>query len=73
MDGDGYRGKDTRPHTTLYKLLFQEIPEIFTAAMNQLVFNHELAPHTQFQWIKERKVIYIPKKPRPVTPEATDP
>ncbi len=26
---------------TLYKLLFQEIPDIFTAAVNQLVFNHE--------------------------------
>jgi hypothetical protein len=36
--------------------------------MNQLVFNHELASHTLFQWIKERKVIYIPKKPHPTTP-----
>jgi hypothetical protein len=53
---------------TLYKLLFQEIPEIFTAAMNQLVFNHELASHSLFQWIKERKVIDIPKKPQPITP-----
>ncbi len=53
---------------TLYKLLFQEIPEIFTAAMNQLVFNHELASHSTFQWIKERKVIYIPKKPHLITP-----
>ncbi len=53
---------------TLYKLIFQEIPDIFTAAVNQLVFNPELASHTSFQWIKERKVIYIPKKPRPTTP-----
>jgi hypothetical protein len=53
---------------TLYKLLFQEIPDIFTAAMNQLVFNHELASHATFQWIKERKVIYIPKKPLPTSP-----
>jgi hypothetical protein len=52
----------------LYKLIFQEIPDIFTAAVNQLVFNHELASHTLFQWIKERKVIYIPKKPRPTPP-----
>ncbi len=36
--------------------------------MNQLVFNHELASHNVFQWIKERKVIYIPKKPLPTTP-----
>ncbi len=53
---------------TLYKLLFQEIPDIFTAAMNQLVFNHELASHAMFQWIKERKVIYIPKKPSSTSP-----
>jgi hypothetical protein len=56
-------------HTiTLYKLLFQEIPSIFTAAINQLVFNHELATHHSFQWIKHRKVIYIPKKPNPLAP-----
>jgi hypothetical protein len=53
---------------SLYKLLFQEIPDIFTAAINQLIFNHELASHGMFQWIKERKVIYIPKKPLPTTP-----
>jgi hypothetical protein len=53
---------------TLYKLLFQEIPDIFTAAMNQLVFNHELASQATFQWIQERKVIYIPKKPLPTSP-----
>ncbi len=52
----------------LYKLLFQEIPDILTAAVNQLVFNHELASHATFQWIKDRKVIYIPKKPFPTTP-----
>jgi hypothetical protein len=51
-------------HTiTLYKLLFQEIPNIFTFAINQLVFNNELAGHHAFQWIK-----YIPKKPNPIAP-----
>ncbi len=53
---------------TLYKLLFQEIPDIFTAAVNQLVFNHEMVTHDMFQWIKEREVIYILKKPLPTTP-----
>jgi hypothetical protein len=53
---------------TLYKLLFQEIPDIFTAAVNQLVFNHKSAFHAMFQWIKKRKLIYIPKKPLPTTP-----
>ncbi len=33
-----------------------------------LVFNNELASHSSFQWIKERKVIYIPKKPSPSLP-----
>jgi hypothetical protein len=45
---------------TLYKILNQELPGIFTAAINQLVFNDELARHPPFQWIKHRKVIYIP-------------
>jgi hypothetical protein len=53
---------------TLYKLLFQEIPHILTASINQLVFNIELARDQEFQWIKERKVIYIPKKPNPLAP-----
>jgi hypothetical protein len=53
---------------TLYKLLFQEIPHIVTASINQLVFNSELARDQEFQWIKERKVIYIPKKPNPLFP-----
>jgi hypothetical protein len=39
-----------------------------TAALNQLVFNNELAGSPAFQWIKHRKVIYIPKKPNPLDP-----
>jgi hypothetical protein len=54
---------------TLYKILFQELPNIFTAAINQLVFNEELAKHPDFQCIKHRKVIYIPKKPNPLASE----
>jgi hypothetical protein len=53
---------------TLYKLLFQEIPSIFMSAINQLVFNNELADEKEFQLIKERKIIYILKKPNPLTP-----
>ncbi len=56
-------------HTiTLYKILFQEIPSIPTSAINQLVFNNELAGHYAFQLIKHRKVIFIPKKPNPLAP-----
>jgi hypothetical protein len=53
---------------TLFKILNQELPGIFSAAINQLVFNEELARHHAFQWIKHRKVIYIPKKPDPIAP-----
>jgi hypothetical protein len=41
---------------------------VFTAFVNELVFNMELSSHNLLQWIKERKVIYIPKKSTPVTP-----
>jgi hypothetical protein len=53
---------------TLFKILNQELPGIFSAAINQLVFNEELVRHQTFQWIKHRKVIYIPKKPDPLAP-----
>ncbi len=56
-------------HTiTLYKILFQEIPSILTSAINQFAFGNELAKHYAFQWIKHRKVIFIPKKPNPLAP-----
>jgi hypothetical protein len=38
------------------------------AALGQLVFNNELAGSPAFQWIKHRKVIYIPKTPNPLDP-----
>ncbi len=59
---------------TFYKLLFQEIPDILTAAVNQLVFNSELASNSIFQWIKEQKVIYISKRNHSqLLPATTDP
>jgi hypothetical protein len=33
-----------------------------------LVFNNKLAGEQEFQWIKERRIIYIPKKPDPLGP-----
>jgi hypothetical protein len=36
--------------------------------INQLIFNSELAEDQEFQWIKERKVIFIPKKLNPLAP-----
>jgi len=53
---------------TYFKLLFMEIPVLFTKALNQLAFVPGLVTSSQFQWIKKRKVIYIPKKTNPQTP-----
>jgi hypothetical protein len=50
------------------QLILQEIPGIFTLAIYKLVFNNELSSKQRLLWIKERKVIYILKKPNPSTP-----
>jgi len=46
----------------MYKLLFSENPLLFTAAINQLAFVPGLANAEEYKWVKERKIIYIPKK-----------
>jgi hypothetical protein len=51
-----------------YKLLFMEIPLLFTEAINQLVFVPKLLNESKLQWIHNRKIIYIPKKLKPATP-----
>ena len=53
---------------TFYKLLFTDIPHIMTQAINQMVFVPGLCEMAQFQWIQNRKVVYIPKKPKPTSP-----
>jgi len=52
----------------LIPLLFKENPTLFTAAINQLVFVPGLATHSDYLWIKERKIVYIPKKSKLETP-----
>jgi hypothetical protein len=52
---------------TLYKILLQEIPNIFTAALNQLVFNKELADSPNFQWISTGKSSTSPRNRIPST------
>jgi len=37
-------------------------PLLFTAAINQLTFVPGLANSVEYKWVKERKIIYIPKK-----------
>jgi len=53
---------------SFYKLLFMHIPNLMTQALNQLVFVPKLSSSPCFQWIQERKVVYIPKKPDPTGP-----
>ncbi len=50
-----------------YKLLFADIPNIMTRAINQMVFVPRLHETPQFKWIQHRKVVYI-KKQRPTSP-----
>jgi exonuclease III len=51
-----------------YKLINAQAPELLTEALNQLVFQQELSNSPEFQWIRHRKVIYIPKKQAPIHP-----
>jgi len=53
---------------SFFKLIFCQIPELFTMAMNQLVFTPGLLNCPEFEWIRNRKVIYIPKKHNPTSP-----
>ena len=58
----------TGQNITFYRLLFLEIPNIMTQALNELVYMPELGDLPRFRWIRHRKVVYIPKKPSPTTP-----
>jgi hypothetical protein len=51
-----------------FKLLFLAIPHIMTTALNQLVFVPRLQEADDYWWIRHRKVVYIPKVPKPSTP-----
>jgi hypothetical protein len=58
---------------TLYKILNQELPGIFTEAINQLVFNDELARHPSIQWTNIEKSYIFQKSPTPLHREITGP
>ena len=51
-----------------YKLIFSQAPALMTEALNQLVFQPELCQEEEFRWIKQRKVVYIPKNSDPKQP-----
>jgi len=53
---------------SFYKLLFMHVPNLMTQALNQLVYVPHLSTDDALHWIQERKVIYIPKTPNPVSP-----
>jgi hypothetical protein len=45
------------------------VPKLMTEAINQMVFVPGLNNEKNFAWIrKKKKVIYIPKKPEPISP-----
>ena len=53
---------------SFYKLLFMMVPNLMTEAINQMVFVPGLIDQSIFGWIRKRKVVYIPKKPQPISP-----
>jgi len=53
---------------TFFKLIFAHILDLLQEALNQLVFQPELASHPTFDWMRQRKVVYIPKKADPIHP-----
>jgi hypothetical protein len=44
-----------------YKYIFQQIPYTFTRCMNIIAFCDDILDSAALTWIKQRKVIYIPK------------
>ncbi len=53
---------------SFFKLLFMAIPTTMTVALNELVFVPGLLDVEDFRWIRHRKVVYIPKLPKPIAP-----
>jgi hypothetical protein len=45
----------------LYKYIFSEIPTIFCNAINELAFVPGLIHSPPFAWLRERKIVFIPK------------
>ena len=44
-----------------YKFIFHQIPHIFTRCINMIAFYTDILDSSSLKWIKERKIIYIPK------------
>ena len=53
---------------SFYKLLFMEIPDLMTAAINQMAYVPDLMDLPELHWIRTRKIVYIPKKQPALTP-----
>ncbi len=49
------------------------VSNLMTEAINQMVFVPRLIDQNTFGWIRKRKVVYIPKKPQPISPSDFQP
>jgi hypothetical protein len=47
-----------------YKFIFHQIPYLFTRCINNIVFYGDILDSASLQWIKKRRVIYIPSRVR---------
>jgi hypothetical protein len=57
-----------------YKFIFQQIPYLFTRCMNVITFWDDILDSAALTWIKQRKVIYIPKPGKdPLSPSSYRP
>jgi len=57
-----------------FKYIFAQIPHIFTRCMNLVAFCDDILDSSALAWIKQRKVIYIPKPGKdPLSPSSYRP
>ncbi len=57
-----------------YKFIFHQIPYLFTRCMNILIFYDDILDSPSLKWIKQRRIIYIPKPGKdPLSPNSYRP
>ncbi len=57
-----------------YKFIFHQIPYLFTRCMNVIAFCDDILDSASLQWIKQRRIIYIPKPGKdPLSPNSYRP
>ena len=72
-----YALKDSNPKSasgptgqsvTFYKLINRLFPDLLLNALNQFSFVPGLSDDSPFEWMRTRKIIYIPKVDKPISP-----